>query len=932
MSTTTPLTARLRTIYFDIDSRYVVPCILLTYNILGILVMGFNRSFAQIALTISIGILLHVFYDLIFNKKFYFPISAVTSSLGLCILVNYGHSLLFPVVPIFFAISSKFFFNFKGRHTYNPAMMGVALSLFLASDFISSAPAYQWNGMGSMAIVIVMSALLFFMPKINRTWLVGSFLAVFTLQILLRSILIKHYLPFNTLFFGTITSPSFFLFTFFMITDPMTSPPGKNQQIVVGVSLALLDLMFHLFSSYHTFFYAAFTLGSIRLSWFHFKEARLIGFKQYFISRFYQSGYYIRFLTILTLGFGGYFSYQLLAKDKLDRPDIGFTFELQKVEKTGMDFKKGELLDLVDPRVQHMGKWILAITDGVAIGDVNNDGLVDIFYTSAHKSADDRNALFLNLGNFNFKRFSTPVLAHYSSDIKKYGIPSNAMFVDYDNDGDLDLFITSAFGTEGTSRMFKNNLIESGHLEFVNVTDDLHLNRFTNAATANFFDFNRDGLLDLIVGNTIATYLPDYKEPTKLNLFLLPEAEFEGDKKPFNFMHESWHKAENGGINDLHLQSPNHSFTLQDPKLIGMPETKWSMAIGTADFNQDGFTDLYIANDFGADDFYYNVKGVKLERFHGNYFGEIGKDTYKGMNATVADFDNNGMTDVHISNVHHQLQAEGNLLFYFYPGSNKFYPEIKDQATFSGALNENRFGWGASAADFNNDGWVDLAQANGMVDDLFDKIYEKCPDFWYINEKIARSSPEVHKYINNWGDIRGACIHGLEKNRLYMNRGMVKRPQFIDVAQYIGMDQIGNWRGMAAADFDNDGRMDLVSSSLYRNPLVFKNIKVSAEEHKQNWLGLELVSHNKECNRMGIGSKVTLIVSEEKDVMKQSKFFQETTLVNGFSAQHDQRVHFGIGNNNTLEALTVVWCGNPKLTKKFYDVKINEYNKIQLSN
>lgn len=925
----TSIAATLKTYYFKIDARYIVPLILLSYNILGILVLGFNRSFSQIALTVSIGILLHVFYDLIFNKKLYFPISAVTSSLGLCILVNYGHSLLFPIVPIFFAISSKFFFNFKGRHTYNPAMMGVAMSLLLASDFISSSPAYQWNGLGSMAIVIVMSALLFFMPKINRGWLVGSFLIVFTLQILLRSILIKHYLPFNTLFFGTITSPSFFLFTFFMITDPMTSPSDKNQQIIVGVSLALLDLIFHLFSSYHTFFYAALTLGTIRLSWFHFKESKSYGLKKYFLSRFFQSGYYLRFFTILSLGFGGYFSYQVLAKDALNRPDIGFTLVLQSADKTQMTFKKGEVLDLVDPRVQHMGKWILAITDGVAVGDVNKDGLLDVFFTSAHKSPEDRNSLFLNRGEFIFERHPSTELSHWASDIKKFGIPSNAMFVDYDNDGDLDLFVTYAFGSDGTSRMLKNQISETGILNFINVTSDLKLNRFTNSATANFFDFNQDGLLDLIIGNTIATHLPDYSKATPLNLFQLPKEEYVGDKRPFNFMHESWHRAENGGVNDLHLQNTNNQFDLLDSKAIGIPESKWSMAIATADFNQDGYTDLYIANDFGSDDFYYNKNGLNLERFHGNYFGEIGKDTYKGMNATVADFDNNGFSDVHISNVHHQLQAEGNLLFYFYPSSNPRYPEINDQASYAGALNENRFGWGAAAADFNNDGWIDLVQANGMVDDNYDKQFEKCPDYWYINEKIARSSPEVHKYINNWGDIRGTCIHGKEKNRLYLNRGTNNRPQFMDVAPYIGMDQIGNWRGMAAADFDNDGRIDLISSSLYRDPLVFKNVQINEINHEQNWLGLELESLSSKCNRMGIGTKITLIVSELKDAQKQKKYYTQTTLVNGFSAQHDQRVHFGIGKNNTIEKISLDWCGLKSLNRNYLNLKLNQYNKIQ---
>ena len=927
----TSIAENFKSIYFKIDARYIVPSILLTYNILGMTVLGFNRSWSQVLLTISACILLHIFYDLLFNKKFYFPISAVTTSLGLSILVNYGHSMLYPLVPVFFAISSKFFFNFRGRHTFNPAMMGVALSLLIASEMISSSPAYQWNGLGSMAVVIVMSALLFFMPKINRSWLVGTFLVVFTIQIILRSVLIRHYLPFSTLFFGTITSPSFFLFTFFMITDPMTSPSDKNQQIIVGASLAILDLVFHLFSSYHTFFFAAFTLGSIRLTWFHFKASRAEGgLAKYFKIHFFESKYYLRFFAILAIGFGGYFSYQYGFKDSLNKPDIGFTFEVQAPAQTGMHFTKGEVLDLVDPRVQHMGKWILAITDGVAVGDFDNDGLVDVFYTSGHKSKNDRNSFFKNMGNFHFQRFPSEVLSFYASDIKRFGIPSNAMFVDFDNDGDLDLFVTYAFGTEGTSRLFKNTLIETGKVNFINITDESNLNVYSNAATANFFDMNSDGKLDLLVGNTIATHLPDYKAATRLNLFELPPAEYEGDKRPFNFMHDSWHKSENGSTNHLFIQVDSKKFKQLDSIAAGMPETKWSMAIGTGDFNQDGWTDIYIANDFGADDFYYNRNGLKWESFRGPYFGTIGKDTYKGMNVTLGDFDNNGWMDIDVSNVHHQLQAEGTLLFYFYPNKkDSFYPEIKDQATFAGALNENRFGWGAGAADFNNDGWVDMAQANGMVDDMYDKKSEDCPDYWYINEKIARSSPDIHRYINNWGDIRGTCIHGKEKNRLYLNRGIKKMPQFIDVAEFINMDQIGNWRGMATADFDNDGQMDLIASSLYRDPLVFKNVALKSNIPKENhWVGLKLESINPSCNRMAIGTKIWLTVSDPKDPSKKTKLFYETTLVNGFSAQHDQRVHLGLGKNTIFEEVKIAWCGKKEMTMFYSDLRADEYNVL----
>ena len=118
------------------------------------------------------------------------------------------------------------------------------------------------------------------------------------------------------------------------------------------------------------------------------------------------------------------------------------------------------------------------------------------------------------------------------------------------------------------------------------------------------------------------------------------------------------------------------------------------------------------------------------------------------------------------------MQAEGSLLWMFSENNKDLWrPFIEDKATSLGALNESRFGWGASMADFNNDGHLDISQANGMVDDKRDKKFKTWPDYWYVNEKIARSAPSIHRYAHQWGDIRGYCIYGNERDRLYLNTG-----------------------------------------------------------------------------------------------------------------------------------------------------------------
>lgn len=914
--------------YQKLDPKIAACFCLLLFNILGLTVLGFNRSPLQVGIICGATVLLQLFYDSVFFQKFQLNLSAFITSLGLSLLVNFGHSYFYPLVPVFFAISTKYFFTLKGRHVFNPALMGVALSLLITNEFISAAPAYQWNEISSMPLIIAGLAMFLFMPKINRHWLVISWLLTFTAQIVLRSLLIKHYLPWQTLFFGTLSSPAFFLFTFFMITDPATSPKTKREQIIAGVSLGILDLIYHLFSSYHTFFYAALTFAGFRFLRGHYQESqKATSLGEYLKEHFWRSGYYKRAATVILVGLVGYTSYQVQLRDSFVTHKSDFTFELVPSEKSNFSFSRGDIIEHVDPRVQHMGKWILAITDGVAVADVNNDGFLDVFFNNPHKNAEDRNALFLNKGNFDFERIPQAELSEKGSDYKKYGVASNAMFIDYDQDGDKDLFVTFAFGKEGTSRLFHNDFVETGDVTFKDVTKKAGLNKFSNSATANAFDFNNDGLLDIIVGNTIATHLPDYETPTKLDLFSLPQPAHKDDRRMFNFMHESWHMANNGGLNYIYLNRGNGTFEDLDPKEIGMPETRWSMALGTADFNHDGWTDLYVANDFGADDLYLNKDGKSFVNIKGTFFGTIGKDTYKGMNATIADYDNNGWQDVYISNVHQPLQAEGSLLWTFGPSKkrNAFIPDINESATRLGALNENRFGWGAASVDFNNDGLVDIAQANGMVDNIYDNekfiTNNECPDYWYINEKLARSPPEIHKYIDNWGDIRGKCIHGHEKNRLYLNRGPSKKPQFVDVADQVGMNQVGNWRGMAAADFNNDGQMDLISSSLFRNPLFFKN---KGAFHNQ-WIGLDIESLRKDCNREAFGSTVEVLYENEAG---NQRVVKEKVAVNGFSAQSDTRLHFGLGKKAKIKAISVNWCG--KKRESYKDLVLNRYHRLVL--
>ncbi|WP_127718388.1 FG-GAP-like repeat-containing protein [Halobacteriovorax sp. HLS] len=891
--------------------KLIILFILITYLVLGVTVLGFNRSPMQILITTLSCAIIEVFLGYVFKKKFFFPLAGIITSCSLSLLLNYSHDYYILLIPVFFAIGSKYIFTFNSKHIYNPAQIAVTLSLLFFGDVITSSPAYQWNGIASMSIFMGMLGVFIILPGVKRTPLVLSFLTVFTAQTFLRGMIMKHHLPFETLFLGTLTSPAFLLFTFFMITDPATSPADKKGQIKVGATIAILDLIFHIGQSYYTFFYAAFTLQTYKLIKVHYKSSKDYGLKKYFTKFFIESKYYYRPLLLAIIWIIAALIYKNIIFERVVIKNI--TFKMTEISKdySGINPQMGDTLTRVDERIHHIAKWVLSVGDAVGSGDINNDGLVDLFFTAPLKSDHDRNSLFINEGNFKFRRVIIPALEQRTIEIEKYGLPSNAIFIDFDNDGDQDLFITYAFGTP---LLLENQLVEKGKVEFNDITNKSGLGNYTNSISAIFFDINNDGQLDLIIGNVWPKNLPNYDQPTQLNLFKLPEKEFPKDERMFNFMHSSWHQSDNGGLNDIYLQK-NKKFIKQDSKKWGLNGTYWSLALGASDFNNDGFTDLYIANDFGPDEFYLNQSGKYFKSIKGKIFGEIGLDTYKGMNVTLGDFDGNLKQDIHISNVHHAMQAEGSMLW-MNMGNDEFgTPKFKDRATELGILNENRFGWGASAADFNNDGLLDMAQANGMVDDTVDKIKESCPDYWYVNEKIARSAPHIHTMANKWGDIRGYCIFGKEKNRLYINKGTKKGTRFVDVAGLIGMDKETNSRGVSATDLNNDGSMDLVITHQFQGPTIYRNQPLQ----KKNWISFKLQGNGTTCNRDAINTRVT-VSSGDKVLMR------EVFSVNGFSSQSDRRLHFGLGDTTSPISVAVKWCNGESET--FAVTQLNKYYKI----
>ena len=518
------------------------------------------------------------------------------------------------------------------------------------------------------------------------------------------------------------------------------------------------------------------------------------------------------------------------------------SIRLREVASTsGIDFVHQS--PTLDPKVQHVAPHIAALGACVSVADFNNDNWPDLYFTSSRFGAN--NALYLNNGDGTFQDRSA--LAGVGAlNRAGEGVSMGAVWGDFDNDGFEDLFVSKW----GYQQLFKNN----GNGTFTDVTAQAGLRRWMNSNGAVWLDFDRDGLLDL--------YLTGYFR-SDIDFWNL---------RTTRIMQHSWEFASNGGKNLLFRNAGNGRF--QDvTDSLGVGSTRWTLAAASADFNDDGWTDLYLANDYGPEELYLNQGGKRFELARAG----LQDDSKSGMAVAIGDVYNRGRHDVFVTNI-----SEKGFLF---QGNNLRVNFLKELDRFdevaSGVVADAGWAWGAQFGDLNNDGLLDLVVANGFIS------ADSTRSYWYAMSKIAGAQGNIFEDARNWPAIGTASLSGYERSRVLLNRGA---DGFEDVAEQAGVTDLLDGRGVAMADLSNRGALDVVIANQNGKALLYSSPSPEGRGGQGvrtgHWLELKLIGSR--SNRSAIGAEVTV----EFGNVRQRQVVDGGS---GFCSQKDRRLHFGLG-------------------------------------
>jgi len=526
---------------------------------------------------------------------------------------------------------------------------------------------------------------------------------------------------------------------------------------------------------------------------------------------------------------------------------------------------------------------------GVAVGDINNDGLEDLYFTGSQ--VDDK--LYLNKGNLEFK----DVTDKYFKNCKSSTFHTGVTMVDINNDGWLDIYVSvggpSYDGDERANLLYINKKGKgfSEQAQIYGLADTL------NTTQSVFFDYDLDGDLDCYLVNHV-----------KLNSNIQetfptvgPNCNIKG--------YDHFYVNENGKY-------------IEKSKELGLISTMYGLGVVVSDLNNDGYPDIYVTNDFNyPDKMFINQHG---DKFKDEIKEKTGHCSANAMGVDVADFNNDGLFDIvtvdmasedHVRSKKNmgamstkdfwtEIRLGNHYQFMFNSlqlnqGSG-YFSEI---AQLSGVSNTD-WSWAPLISDFDNDGFQDMFVTNGYLRDIRDNDFVKIYDNEIKFSKEIKTFEEISKMVP---------VTKLA-NYVYKNN---KDLSFSKMNFEWGMSEPINVSGAVYSDLDNDGDIDLVLNGTDVQSFVMENIS----NNSNNYLDIKLVGLKNNLNCLG--AKIEII-------SKEFHQFREVQTVKGFQSSVTNKIHFGLGVSTLIDTILVNW--NSKEQTVLTNVNPNQVLKINYQN
>lgn len=504
---------------------------------------------------------------------------------------------------------------------------------------------------------------------------------------------------------------------------------------------------------------------------------------------------------------------------------------------------------------------------GVAVGDINNDGLPDLYFTSNQLP----NKLYLNEGKLRFREITAAAGVAGKTDAWTTGVT----IADVNGDGLLDIYVCQAGNYFDKPEKRENLLfINNGDLTFTEKAKALGVADPARSNHAVFFDYDKDGDLDLYVVNHPANFQLGIDERVKVEQNPLPTE-----------------------TDNLFRQEPDGQFTRVTDE-AGLTNWGFGLSAACGDFNNDGWLDIYVANDFSEKDNYWINQGDGT--FREGIYDAFAHISNFSMGSDVADFNNDGNLDLAVLDMmaadnyrkKTNMSAMNAETFWSNVKLGRHYQYMQNvlqlnngDGTFSeiaelADLANTDWSWTALFSDLDNDGWKDLLVTNGMRRDIRNNDYFK-----------SILGMPMNLAIEKYDSIKRLMPVNPIPNYVFHNE---KNLQFTSIASAWGLDYEGFTNGAVAADLDRDGDLDLVFNNLGDTSFVVENRADPARHF------LQLEFKGPAGNTKGIGVRVQLKVGAATQM-------QELMLTRGFLSSVEPVLHFGLGDARQLDQVEITW-------------------------